>query len=338
LGLLFLTSQHTQKKAKQMIGWDLFSGIGGIKCGMALAGIKQVLGVELDPRDRKLSEAFIEIHLMNGWKGTRLETVQEFADCGCPVLPRNADIALISPVCADYSVATNGTHRRNEKQAMIRASMDAIEIGMPRCFTLEQVPMYRKSPEFAYMRDQAVAIGYTVNSTVLNIGAAFGQFRQRLIVTAALNANWESPIQPEIHSWYDAIKEFIPALDPIAPTPRQQQAVIDWQARNPDKLEMPLYVERVTCDKKPRARGQMELIPTLMKSKFRDGSNNGRSKVSCLYLPSTGDWLNLNLEAYARLSGFPDTFRYLNTPIVGAGFGYSVPPLFYASLLRTMPI
>jgi len=320
-----------------MIGWDLFSGIGGVKCGMTLAGIKPVLGVEFDPRDPKLSEAFIKIHLMNGWQGTRLETVQEFADWGCPGLPRNAQIAHISPVCADYSAATSGAPR-NENQAMIRASMDAIEIGMPRCFTLEQVPMYRKSPEFDYMKARAIALGYTVNSTVLNVGSPFGQSRVRLIVTAALHGNWESPIQPASRDWYEVVEDLIPAFAPIVPTPRQRQAVLDWQARNPDQLKSPLYVERVTCGEKPKARGRSELIPTLIKSKFRDGAENGRSKISCLYFPASGDWLNFNLEAHARLSGFPDTFRYPNTArFVGAGFGYSVPPLFYSSLIKTMP-
>ena len=321
-----------------MIGWDLFSGIGGIKCGMALAGIKPVLGVELDTHDPSLSEAFIKIHLMNGWRGTRLETVQEFADWGCPGLPHNADIAHISPVCADYSMAKSGAPR-NENKAMIRASMDAIEIGRPRCFTLEQVPMYRKSPEFAYMQARAIGLGYTVNSTVLNIGSPFGQSRVRLVVTAALHGNWESPLQPDSNSWYEVVEDLIPAFAPIVPTPRQRQAVLDWQARNPDdRNKSPLYVERVTCGEKPKARGRSELIPTLLKSKFRDGAENGRSKISCLYFPASGDWLNFNLEAHARLSGFPDTFRYPNTArFVGAGFGYSVPPLFYSSLIKTMP-
>lgn len=320
-----------------MIGWDLFSGIGGVKCGMKLAGITPTLGIECDPTDRTLSQAFIRIHRQNGWHGTQLMTVQEYAMWDCPDMPIGADIAHISPVCADFSAAKNGIPN-NGNMSMAIASMTAIEAGMPLNFSLEQVPLYRLSPEFAFICDRARAIGYTIDSTVLNIGAQCGQSRRRLFMTASLNDRWRSPKQPTERSWFKLIEDFIPAFAPITPTPRQQASAALWYEKNPSQLSSPLYVERVTSGKDPKSRGQHELIPTLMKSKFRDGSQNGRSKVSCLYLPRDRAWLNFNLEAYARLAGFPDTFRYPTDPnTVGSGFGYSVPPVFYAHALATLP-
>lgn len=334
----------------EAIGWDLFSGIGGVKCGMELAGIKPVLGVECDPRDRKLSEAFIDIHHLNGWYGTRLQTVQEFRDWGFPGLPKNALIAHISPVCADFSAAKvkNGIRAKkfNENMEMAIASMDAIEHGMPLNFTIEQVRQYATSKEFQYISSRAIELGYEFRSGVYNVGAPFGQSRHRLIAIASRIGSWQLPTHPVASSWFDNIADLIPAFTPIAPTPRQLNAVSKWYqdhqayALLPTHKQRPLYVERVTSGRQPKVRGCFELVPTLMKSKFRDGSQNGRSQVSCVYIPlsGAGKWLNLTLEAYSRLQGFPDSFRYPNDcNTVGSGFGYCVPPIWYASLLVTMP-
>lgn len=330
------------------IGWDLFSGIGGIKCGMQLAGITSVLGVEYDPHDPKLSEFFVSVHKMNGWHGTRLQTVQEFRDWGFPGLPIEADIAHISPVCADYSAAKNNNGKKvNENMEMAIASMDAIEFGKPLNFTLEQVPNYRTSPEFYHIRDRAIALGYIFRSTVINVGAPFGQSRRRLIAVASRVGNWEAPPRPLDAKWYTTIEDLIDAFLPVAPTQRQIDSVAKWYAAHPEiaalppSKQYPLYVERVTSGMQPKTRGHFEITPTLTKSKFRDGNTSGRSLVTNLYMPDrrgAEKWLNLSMEAYARLQGFPDTFRYPNVPyMVGAGFGYSVPPIWYASLLATMP-
>jgi len=324
-----------------MIGWDLFSGIGGIKCGMELAGIDPVLGVECDPSDRMLSEAFIEIHKLNGWDRTYLMTVQDYAMWGFPGLPIGAKLAHISPVCADFSIAQFGSPS-HANMPMAIAAMDAIAHGRPENFTLEQVPQYARSPEFEYIKNRALTLGYTFNHKTICIGAPFGQSRKRLIVTASLAGDWRSPIQPAGISWYKVIEDLIPTFDPIVPTERQLTSAAAWYYKNrnkyPEHKPSPLYVERVTSGKVPKARGWFEPIPTMLKSKFRDSAFNGRSNVSCLYLPEGDRWLNLNLQAYSRLAGFPPTFKYPNSPkTTGSGFGYSVPPLWYASLLKTMP-
>lgn len=326
------------------IGWTLFSGIGGVDCGMELAGIKPVLGVECDPFDHTLSEAFKKIHELNGWAGTRVQTVEGFVDWGCPGisadsrLAHRAKIGHFSPVCADFSAAKRSNISTHENMEMVVCCMAAIKLGQPENFTMEQVPLYEKSPEFDFVKSQAYKLGYSLNHKVLNIGAQFGQSRQRLIVTASRVGEWRSPLQATSQSWYKVIADLIPAFEEIIPTPRQIESARLWYATHPDQKHSPLYVERLTSGKDPKSRGQDELIPTLTKSKFRDGSRNGRSKVSCVYLPGDRKWLNLSLEAYARLCGFPDTFRYPNNyNVVGSGFGYAVPPLFYKQLLDTMP-
>lgn len=317
--------------------WDLFTGIGGAATGAALAGLFPALGVEGDPKDLKLSEAFIQIHKMNGHNGTKLMTVQDFAMWGFPGMPVNAHLAHISPVCADFSAASNdGVNHANMSMAV--SCVMAIEAGMPLNFTLEQVPMYRFSPEYDYIKQRAIELGYTFNECILNIGAQSGQSRKRLVVTASRIGNWRSPVQKPEANWYELIEDLIPAFDPIAPTDRQRASVKLWYDKHPDQLDSPLYVERLTSGTNPKSRGTLELIPTLTKSKFRDGSQHGRSKVTCLYLPENDRWLNFTLEAYAALAGFPDTFRYPNSyNIVGSGFGYSVPPGWYADLAATAP-
>lgn len=317
--------------------WDLFTGIGGIATGAELAGFTSVLGVECDPGDRKLSEAFIAIHRMNKRDKTKLMTVQDYAMWGCPDMPYGAELGHISPVCADYSAAKSGM-ASNGNMSMAIACMAAIEAGMPLNFTLEQVPLYANSPEFEYIRARAIGLGYTFNQTVLNIGALSSQSRRRLVVTASRIGDWASPVQETAACWYDLIEDLIPAFCPIVPTDRQKASAALWYSKHPDQLDSPLYVERVTSGKDPKSRGVTEIIPTLTKSKFRDGSQNGRSKVTCLYLPDRDEWSNFTLEAFARLAGFPDTFRYPNNyNVVGSGFGYSVPPIWYANTLKTIP-
>jgi site-specific DNA-cytosine methylase len=315
-----------------MIGWDLFSGIGGIKCGMELAGIDPVLGVECDPGDRTLSESFREIHLMNGWTGTRTQTVQDFVEWGCPGLPDRAEIAHISPVCADYSVAKGGGSTIDNMGIAI-ASMDVLAKGMPRNFTLEQVSGYKDSPEFAYIKARAIALGYQLDWKVQNIGQSFGQSRKRLIMCASLGRSWKVPPALPEACWWLGIQDLISGLKELAPTDRQLTAALGWHVKDPFRRMCPLYVERVTSGKNPKARGSHESIPTLCKSKFRDGSRNGRSQVSSIYLSKKELWLNCDLRVYARLCGFPDG----DCNVVGSGFGYAVPPLWYASLLRSRP-
>lgn len=319
-----------------MQGWDLFSGIGGIKCGMELAGIAPVLGVELDPGDRTLSEAFLEIHYLNGWKGTRLQTVQSFIEWGCPGLPIEADLAHISPVCSDYSAAKAGIRKNLDNMGMAIASMDAIAIGRPQNWTLEQVPNYQHGIEFAYIKERAIELGYIIKYQIVNVGIAFGQSRRRLIMTASKHRTWDIPPAMGARSWHDTIAHLIPAMEAIEPTPRQLDAMNLWYDRNPLLWGSPLYVERVTSGTVPKARGMAEAIPTLTKSKFRDGSKHGRSKVSCIL--DRGEWKNCDIKAYAALCGFPPTFKYPDCPnVVGSGFGYAVPPLYYAHLLRSRP-
>lgn len=320
-----------------LLFWDLFTGIGGAATGAGLAGLIPALGVEGDPKDSKLSAAFIDIHKMNGHHRTKHMTVQDYVMWGCPDMPLNAHLAHISPVCADFSSASNGGVN-HPNMSMAIACVMAIETGMPLNFTLEQVPMYRFSPEYDYIKTRAIKLGYTFNECVLNIGAQSGQSRKRLVVTASRIGNWRSPVQHRETNWYELIEDLIDAFDPIKPTDRQLASVKLWYEKNWSQLDSPLYVERVTSGTDPKSRGTLELIPTLTKSKFRDGSQNGRSKVTCLYLPEEDRWLNLTLEAYAVLAGFPDTFRYPNNyNTVGSGFGYSVPPGWYADLARTAP-
>lgn len=320
------------------IGWDLFSGIGGIKCGMELAGIDPVLGVECDPGDRTLSEAFKDIHLLNGWTGTRSQTVQDFVNWGCPGLPDRAEIAHISPVCADYSAAKSGGQTIDNMGIAI-ACMQAIAQGQPKNFTLEQVPGYKDSPEFKYICDRAIELGYKLNHKVLNIGQGFGQSRKRLIMTASELRLWKIPVLDGAIGWHMGIADLIPDLKELAPTDRQTTAAQEWVDKDPWHRQVPLYVERLTSGKNPKARGSHELIPTLCKSKFRDGNQNGRSRVSSIYLPKDKVWLNCDLRVYARLCGFPATFLYPdNCNVVGSGFGYAVPPTWYAQLVRSRPI
>lgn len=326
------------------VGWTLFTGMGGADCGMEAAGIKPVLGVECDPLDLTLSEGFKKIHELNGWHGTRLQTVEDFVDWGCPGLSVDSKLAYrarighFSPVCADFSPAKRSKIPTHGNMGMAAACMATVEIGQPENFTMEQVPLYERSPEFEFIRYRAQRLGYSFNYKSLNIGAQFGQSRQRLIVTASRVGEWGSPKQAPARSWYEIIADLIPAFTEIIPTPRQIESARLWYATHPDQVHSPLYVERLTSGKDPKSRGRHELIPTVTKSKFRDGSKNGRSKVSCLYLPGDRVWLNLSLEAYARLCGFPDTFRYPNNyNVVGSGFGYAVPPIWYSQLLATMP-
>lgn len=317
--------------------WDLFTGIGGAATGAKKAGFFPALGVECDPGDRKLSEAFINIHQMNGHHGTKFMTVQDFAMWGCPGMPLNAPLAHLSPVCADYSSASNGGVNHANMSMAVSCIM-AVEAGMPLNLTIEQVPLYRHSLEYDYIKTNLIRLGYTVNQCVLNIGAQSGQSRKRFVVTASRIGEWRSPVQKASACWYDSIEDLIPAFEPIVPTPRQRESARLWYSKNPTQLTSPLYVERVTSGTDPKSRGRLELIPTLTKSKFRDGSQNGRSKVTCLYLPEDDQWLNLTLEAYSRLAGFPDSFRYPNDyNTVGSGFGYSVPPNWYADLAATAP-
>lgn len=323
-------------------GWDFFSGIGGVKCGMQMAGIKPALGVEFDPEDPLFSRECRTIQSMNGWS-LRLESVQRFVEDGCQGLPRNAAIAHISLVCRTFSKASENRkkdsqrHKKDVDMELAIASMKGIEISKPQNVSLEQVPEFLGTDEWAYVAGRLQALSYKINYKVVNIGALCGQERKRLVITGSRTELWDIPEYSPI-SWWKILSPLISGFLDCSPTPKQSKALQKYLNEcHPNDRGSPLLIERISAGKYPKVRHMHQQCPTITKSMFRDEKGAGRSMTHSVWIGGT--WLNINLKGIAALCGFPDWFKYpTNSPATsGAGFGYAVPPSYYAKLLSYMP-
>ena len=319
-------------------GWDFFSGIGGVKCGMKMAGIKPAIGIEFNPEDPLFSRECRAVQATNGWS-VRLDTVQRFVEDGCPGLPHNAAIAHISLVCRTYSKASENRgkdsqkHKKEADMELAIALIKGIAIAKPQNVSLEQVGEFLGTEEWVFVAEKLQEMGYKINYKVVNVGALSGQERNRLIVVGSKNNIWEIPEFSPV-SWWKILEPLIAEFAPIAPTPKQSQALKKYLGEcHPSDRGNPLLIERISAGKMPKVRHWHQQCPTLTKSMFRDQKGAGRSQTHSIWI--NGTWLSVGLKGIAALCGFPDWFRYPSSPaIAGAGFGYAVPPIYYAKLLQ----
>lgn len=329
------------------IGWTTFTGIGGVDEGMAIAGINSVLGVEFDPDDPDLSVEFAKVHEQNSRKLT-LQTIQGFVVAGCPGLPHRALVGHGSLVCAYYSVAASAEDkekRAKNNMEMAIAFTEVLKAGEPENFSLEQVPDFAHSEEFRSIVDVAKQMSYNLDIKVVNVGKMSGQNRDRLIITGAKKGLWYIPRDEETpyKSWYQVLQPLLPSLLEVNPSPGQLIALKKELANcHPSDRMVPKLVERVTAGKYPKIRYMAQQCPCLLKSQFREKKKKNSNLIASRNLTHSiwlaGTWLNVDLRAIAALSGFPSSFKYPNIPAIsGAGFGYCVPPIWYAHLCKFLP-
>ena len=315
----------------------LFAGGGGVECGMVAAGIRPVLSVEHDPVKTGLSSALARNNHLNfkPYGGKIIpQTVEKIAQAGFPDFPRNLDYLHASPVCSNFSLASNGKEETEDINAAI-ATAQAIRYLQPQCFTLENVPAYQDS-ESKYMIEQTLKEeGYQIVSAFLD-AADYGvpQSRKRFILKATRGSTPGLPAKVRQVGWYEAIAHLIPELPSSELLPAQQKAVENKRKLQPSIQA--LLIERTGFrDGTPKVREPAEPCWTIKRSIFTDQNGNNRSRFIDVWL-ADGTIKALTIEAMACLQSFPSWY-YLpdQVSVAGSILGYSVPPLLVKVLVAS---
>jgi DNA (cytosine-5)-methyltransferase 1 len=162
---------------------DLFAGCGGMTRGFEDSGaFRSVFAVEFDRDAAATYAANFGEHVACG----PIEDVAAFPA---------ADVVIGGPPCQGFS-PLNREAVGFERRGLWREYLRALEAIEPRAFVMENVPELLRSAEFAEFQKRAEALGFEVESEILN-AADFGvpQRRRRAIVIGVREGSipWPAP-------------------------------------------------------------------------------------------------------------------------------------------------
>lgn len=201
---------------------SLFTGFGGADLGVIQAGLVPAWGVELDPRVAEVAR----------WNmpSPHKMTIANILDLNPSDFPA-VDFLHASPPCPSFSRANQNIGETSADIALADSVSRFITHHLPRFFTLENVPPYRRSASFKRICNTLQRCGYWFVAEVRDV-ADFGipQNRSRLFLRARRDGKMIPPlsVQPWAEGWYAAVIHLLPALPP-SQLPRWQQR--RWERR-----------------------------------------------------------------------------------------------------------
>lgn len=216
-------------RSTQPIAVDLFSGAGGLSCGLEAAGFRVVLSVDSD-------EWALESHAHNfpalalgldlAAEESRDEVVELFDGI-------EVDLIAAGPPCQPFSRAGRSKIRSlvnlglrdsvDMRKELWRAFLDVVERVRPRAVLMENVPDMALADDMIVLRamiDQLEDAGYAVDARIVD-SWVYGvpQHRQRLLVVGVPTGTvfeWPDPVEQV--TVRDAIGD-LPVLDVSPDTP-----------------------------------------------------------------------------------------------------------------------
>jgi DNA (cytosine-5)-methyltransferase 1 len=302
-------------------GITLFSGIGGVDCGMKWAGIEPIGAVEFDPGNPKYSEAMQRSHSVN-FPGSKF-LLQRVQDVDWSEF-QQPDIVHFSPLCFNFSVlnGVNGNAETDLDRELAIASIKGLEALDPEFVSMEQVPGYLRSKSWQIIKE-FLSSRYKLTITVVDCARfRVPQNRMRLIVLGSKRRRWEVPKASGEVGWKEAIAGL--KLEHSVLTEKQQTVVLPEDC----------LIQRLSASKCLLTRSSQQPCWTVLKSHFDDRKGGTRSKV--IDCTIKGQSYNLSTRAIARLCGFPDWF-VMPEKYAGQGLGYSVPPLLMKQIYQNIP-
>lgn len=193
------------------IAVDLFSGVGGLTCGLRDAGFEVVGAIELDDlaaEGYRLNHPSVKL-LQKDIREVRVAEFMREVD----IDPGELDLLAGCPPCQAFSTlrSLNGGRRVRDKMSrdLILEFMRFVRGLKPKAIMLENVPRLRKDKRLDAVRRELHQLGYHVICDVLN-AADYGvpQRRRRMILIASLQGEPAFAPKDRSHrSVRDAIKE-----------------------------------------------------------------------------------------------------------------------------------
>lgn len=314
-----------------MDGVTLFAGIGGVSCGMKMAGVDSIASVELDVENRPYSENCERVYNLNFDGDFYLHTVKE----AIPWLP-HCDILQASPVCKNFSPVArlNCSEEMLQDIALAEETVAAIARCTPEYFFLEQVPDYATSRSLEIIQAYLAREGYIVNCDTLDL-ADYGipQSRKRFFLLAGKNRVWRFPEPRTRTGWKAAIAGI--KLESSKLNERQINTLLGKLDLGGLDLKKGILIQRNGLSAAVRSHDQP--CWTITRSCFTSGNVNAKDRKESINMVNTEGFWSLPTRAIARLCGFPDSYK-LDGDHVGQGLGYAVPPRFVKQLIDTIPV
>jgi DNA (cytosine-5)-methyltransferase 1 len=166
---------------------DLFSGCGGLSCGLKGAGFAVVAAVEIDAKAQttyRLNHGDVRLYAQDI---RQLDPTQVLTDAG--LLPGDLDLLAGCPPCQGFSRLRTKNQQASvddERNNLVFEFLRFVEVTLPKTIMLENVPALAKDERFSRLRSSIEALGYTSVVQVLDAADyAVPQRRKRLIMLAS---------------------------------------------------------------------------------------------------------------------------------------------------------
>lgn len=174
-------------KPKVLTAVDLFSGCGGLSCGLKKAGFDVVAAVEIDSKAQRtymLNHPTVKLY---GEDIRKLDPAAVLVEMG--LKPGELDLLAGCPPCQGFSRLRTKNRRtavKDHRNDLVSDFVRFVAIFLPKTIMLENVPSLAKDGRFTRMRSQLAVLGYESTANVLD-AADFQvpQRRKRLIMLAS---------------------------------------------------------------------------------------------------------------------------------------------------------
>jgi DNA (cytosine-5)-methyltransferase 1 len=325
---------------------DLFAGCGGMTRGFVDTGAYEpMFAVEWNEDAAATYAANFGPHVFAG----PVQEVDAF-----PAV----DVVIGGPPCQGFS-PLNMLGVGLERRGLWREYLRALEESAPLAFVMENVPELLRSAEYEAFRRSAEALGFNVESRILN-AADYGvpQTRRRAFVIGTTEGTpaWPEPTHSSPEKCAHEKRPWRTFRDAVAGLPLQPDGTAWHRPRNP----RPISVERYrTIPKEGEGRFELaarrpDITPACWLRK-KSGSTDVFGRLwwdrpaytirTEFYKPEKGRYLHpsehrpITVREAARCMTFPDDFVFPQTqPMtsVALQIGNAVPPLLAQQIGATL--
>ena len=295
---------------------SLFSGAGGLDCGLRNAGLDVVVSQEWDRSAIKTLQA-------NGFDavvgGDLEKLIAEDPSCSFLPTPPNLDVVVGGPPCQSFSHTGNNLGMKDKRGRVLGSYVRVVAAKRPRFFVMENVSALAGKKHAVALNGilrSLRALGYKVAYRVLN-AADFGvpQVRRRIIIIGSRDGSpivFPSPTHDRnsYRTFGDAVEGLKGAAEGVKFSDRVL-GLIGMIPEGENWHSLPPFLQTAVVGKYKNPSGSIlrrcsfsKPLPTLLAS----GPRQWRT-----LLAHPVEDRPLNVAEYSRGQGFPDDWKFVGS-------------------------